>query len=132
MSWDLFIQSLPEGITTVTEIPGDFQPQPLQMRRGDLISVITEIWPTVDKSDPAWLVADSDSWSIEFNLGRVDPVETFALHVRGNRPPLVEIARLLDDLGVRAIDPQAESGLFKFGTSIENFGGWAAYRDRFL
>lgn len=126
------MQDLPPGISSVTDIADDFTPRPLQIPKEDLIRAIRSRWHDADTSDTAWVIAQHDDWSIEFSLGGEDPVDSFALHVRGSHPPLPEVADLLSDLGLNAIDPQAETGVFSLDSAIESFGGWAAYRDRVI
>ena len=83
----------------------------------------------VNRSDPAWLTVDTPDYSIEFNLGADDPIDHFALHVRGGGPIFEAVARFLDALSVRAIDVQDETGLFDAQRAIQSFSDWADYRD---
>jgi hypothetical protein len=129
LSYDLLVQDLPDGITSVREIPDDFQPRGLGLTRTDLIEAIATAWREVNSSDPAWLTVDTADYSIEFNLGADDPIDNFALHVRGGAPTFGAVARFLDALSVQAIDVQDETGLFDAQRAIQSFSDWADYRD---
>lgn len=129
MSYDLFVQDLPDSITSVSEIPDDFEPRGLGLDRTALIEAIANAWPAVDRSDPAWLTVDTADHSIEFNLGADDPIDHFALHVRGEGSTLSAVAKFLDRLSVRAIDPQDPTGLFDVQRAVQSFTDWAEHRD---
>jgi len=117
MSWDIFVQDLPDDIQSVRDIPPDFVPKSLRLSRAALIELITRFAPEVDFSDPAWGVIDRDGLSIEVNLGHAEQVKSFAFHVRGGGDAVGLIAAILDKLQLRAIDPLSASGLFELDGS---------------
>lgn len=130
MSWDIFVQDLPADARSVADIPSDFEPAAVG-GRGELIQHIRSIAPAADFSDPAWGVLETSSFSVEFNLGDEDPVRSFALHVRGDDAAAAFISELLTRLGLRALDPQSDSGLFEPGAvAEESLRRWRAYRDQ--
>ncbi len=129
MSYDLFVQDLPPDLDTVDDIPEDFEPRSLGAR-SDLIAKILEILPTADFTDPSWGVVSGDGYSIEISLGEAQTVPSFVLHLRGGEGALPAAHHLLDSLGLDALDPQAESGLFEFDDeAIANFKAWRKFRD---
>lgn len=129
MSYDLFVQDLPPDLDTVDDIPDDFKPRSLGAR-SDLIRMILEIFPAANFSDPTWGLIDGDGFSIEVNLGDAEIVPSFALHLRGGEHALPAAHHLLDSLGLDALDPQAESGLFVFDEeAVANFEAWRRFRD---
>ena len=103
MSWDIFIQQFPATVRRVADIPDSFTPEPIG-RRSEVIAKIRSAVPGADFSDPAWGVLSTDAYSIEFGLGDDDPVQGITLHVRGSDAVVPQITRLLQVLGLRAID----------------------------
>ena len=69
MTWDIFVQDLPSGLTHAREVPRTFRPTPLG-KRDELIEKITAFEPAVDFSDPSWGHLQQSSFLVEFNLGR--------------------------------------------------------------
>ena len=127
MSYDIFVQDLPESANTVDEIPADFVPSPLGPRQL-IIEKILDVVPMAVFSDPTWGTINSDDWSIEINIGEQDPCTSFAFHVRGGSEAIGAIAAILERLGFRALDT-SESGIFSADqASIESFSKWRKYR----
>jgi hypothetical protein len=129
MSWDIFVQDLPEDASTVQEIPDDFQPKPL-MSRVALLSGIKEVIPQADVTDPSWIRVDGPGYSIEINVGRDDPVLDFAFHVRGGDLASGVIAHVLEHFDLRAIDPGSDTGMFDRDGAADSLRKWRAYRDQ--
>lgn len=129
MSWDLFVMDLPPGIKSVAEIPKDFKGRPLG-QRSDLIKKITAIFPETDFSDPSWGILKADGCDIEFSMGSHDEVQSFAMHVRGGDECPNVVARVLDGLGMRAVDTSSDSGLFEQDPDhrSDSFNRWRAFR----
>jgi len=69
------------------------------------------------------------SYTIEVNIGDEDPVESFAFHVRGDDAAVDVVARLLEDLGLRAI---ADGEFFSTATARRGFESWREYRDQMI
>lgn len=131
MSWDVFVQSIPEGVQDVRDIPDDFVPDPLGPR-DVIVAGIRDVFPAVDFSDPEWGHVEGDGYSIEISLNAEDPVKSFALHVRGDTAATDAVAALLDRLGLRAFDPQSPTGIFASERSDQGFEQWRAYRDEIV
>ncbi len=131
MSWDIFVQDIPPNARSVAEISADFTPEPIG-NRIDIIARITEAVPTADFSDPTWGRIESDQYSIEVNIGEADPVRSFALHVRGGVAAADLVADILDNLGLRAFDLEAPTGIFDRDTARASMAQWRNYRDQAL
>lgn len=129
MSWDILVQDLP-AVATIADIPDDFNPGMLGVR-SDLIRRILEVIPVVDFSDPAWGALDADDFSIEFNIGEDEDVESMMFHVHGGAAAGACIADIIRHLGVRAIDT-ATGEFFDCDSPELGFDQWRAYRDRVL
>ncbi|MGB5694043.1 MAG: hypothetical protein WBM46_00190 [Polyangiales bacterium] len=131
MSWDIFIQDLPEGIESVADISEDFRPSALGCRE-ELIAAILEVFPRADFRDPAWGVLDEADFSIEFNMGDRREVGSIVLHIRGGDSAAGAVERLLSHLGRRALDT-GTGELFQGGSqSTKGIRRWRAYRDRIV
>ena len=111
MSWDIFVQRIPDGVHRVGDILSDFVPGPLGPR-GEIVAGIRDVFPNVDFSDPEWGLVDEGGFTIEISIKADDPVTSFALHVRGDRSAGSAVAALLEQLGFRALDPQSPTGIF--------------------
>lgn len=131
MSRDIFVQDIPRDARSVDDIPNDFAPKPIGTRI-DIIAGITEAVPTVDFSDPTWGRIESDQYSIEVNIGESDPVHSFALHVAGGTAAAEVVADILDNLGLRAFDMEAPTGIFDRDTARASMAQWRNYRDQAL
>ncbi len=130
MTWDIFVQDMPFGLTHAREIPRTFRPRPLG-ERTELINRIVEFEPAADFSDPSWGHLQQPSFLVEFNLGQGAIVDAFALHVRGADEARLFVSALLDYLGFRAFDPRADSGLFlTAGNALTSLHRWRQYRAR--
>lgn len=129
MSWDIIVMDLPAGIKSVAEIPKDFRGRPLG-QRADLIKKISAIFPGIDFSDPSWGILKADGCYIEFSMGPHDEVESFGMHVRGGDECPNVVARVLDGLGMRAVDTSSDSGLFEQDPDhrSDSFNRWRAFR----
>ena len=113
MSRDIFVQDLPPTITSVAQIPNDFEPRSIGSR-SQIIAVIGSVVPKADCSDPSWVVIDeSPVFHIEVNLGETENLAGFAFHVSGGAEADRVVSRILDALHLRALDPASDSGLFE-------------------
>jgi hypothetical protein len=132
MSWDIFVQDIPEGLASAADMPDDFVPRPLGARRVIIEKILTVV-PGADFSDPAWGRIDAPDFSIEVNLGEQEEVEGFAFHIRGGDMAAFVVADILGHLGFRAFDTGSDSGLFSIGPDgSEGQKKWREYRDRVL
>ena len=89
--------------------------------------------PEGDFSDPAWVRIDGEGYAIEVNLGSEERLDGFAFHVRGGEAALYVIKDLLDGLGLRALDPASDRGIFSLGgDSMDGYRRWQEFRRRGL
>jgi hypothetical protein len=132
MSWDIFVQDIPPGLTVAADMPDDFMPKSLGARR-EIIAKIQSVVPTADFSDAAWGLIDGPGFSIEVNLGKKEDVDGFAFHVRGGDMAAFIVADILAHLGLRAFDMGSDSGLFSIGPDgSDGQKKWREYRDTVL
>ncbi|MFD7023268.1 hypothetical protein [Promicromonospora sukumoe] len=121
MSWDISLFNAPPGVT-IEEIPRDYEPSPLGSS-AEVLGRLKATFVDLDLSDPTWGFLNRQSWSIEFNVGGEDPVESIMLHVRGGGDAVQVVQETAHLLGCRAFD--CSSGEF-----IEDGGrdGWADFQ----
>lgn len=114
MSYDIFVQDIPSGVASVTEIAENFKPQ-LIGSRSHVISTVLKLFPNADFSDPSWgKLNEEDCYNIEINLGSEEELHSFAFHVSGGASAMQTVSAILNALNLRAFDPQTETGLFQF------------------
>jgi hypothetical protein len=130
MSWDILIQNFPQGAVTPEDIPEDFQPHTLGSR-DDVIQRISTIIPEVDFADPSWGILETTEAVIEFNIGDEEDCDSIMLHVRGGNDAVTTITRLLDGLGMRALDMQT-GDFFDPQSARESFDEWQGHRDELM
>ncbi|MDB5033594.1 MAG: hypothetical protein JWQ98_835 [Chlorobi bacterium] len=131
MSWDIFVQDLPDAITSIREIPDHFRPRQDICRRDEVVAAVMAIAPSATFEENGWGSIDGPNLSIDVNLGNGEVLDGFAFHVRGNDGAAARaiISEILGILNLRAIDVSATSGLFDEKGSAEGFRRWREYRD---
>jgi hypothetical protein len=128
MSWDVFVVDLPPGIKSIDEIPKDWTPSPLG-KLADIIAKISALYPEASFRDPSWGTLMLPEVGIEFNLGKDEEVDHFAMHVRGGDPAPHVVVRILDELGMQAVCSGSKSGLLEYDpvSGSKAFDGWRGY-----
>lgn len=129
MSWDIFVQDIPDSAKSAEDIPEGFQPKVLGTRP-EIISKIQAVAPMANFSDPSWGTIEGPGFSIEVSLGDREQIQSFAFHVRGGDEAAGVVADILQRLDIRAIDPASDTGLFDPSTAAESLSRWRAYRDQ--
>src|SRR4051812_22324668 len=110
MSWDIFVQDIPDTALSVDDIPPDFKPRPLGPRTY-ILRRIQDLIPDADFSDPCRGTFAGPGFSVEFNIGDALEIDSFALHVRGGDSAVGFVADFLLRGGWRAFDPSSASGI---------------------
>ncbi len=115
MSRDILVQDIPDGISTVAEIPNDWQPQPLSFGHAEVVEAIRALAPDTDTSVREWMHVALPGVDVEVNVADESPLKSFALHVRAADRVAADafIRRLLTRLGARAFDPESDGGIFR-------------------
>lgn len=131
MSWDVMIFNF-----------GGKPPRPMeQLEESDFVPLgpalevrnrISSILSGVNWSNPKWGTYDGDGFSIEFNVGKVDPIEHMMLHVRGGGDAIAAIARFAEPAGWSALDCSTGEFLDLRNPSQAGWEGFQAFRDRVL
>jgi hypothetical protein len=131
MSWDLFVQEIPAAVSRVDEIPENFEHAPIGTR-ASVLAVVREVAPFVEVADPSWVEIRTGDIDVELNLGDDEVLTSFAFHVRGGDKSIGLIADILSRLGLRALDPGADTGIFDPSTATASLEAWRQYRARVL
>jgi hypothetical protein len=103
LSWDIFAQHLPASITSLSDIPDDFVPQPLG-KRVSLIAKIMEVVPQADFAAPGWGKIRTPECEIEIGMGNDEDVESIVFHVYGGELAPGVVVAILRTLRLRALD----------------------------
>ncbi len=128
MSWTVSVLGGKEP-PPLDHLPDDWRPEPLgsgeEVRRR-----ISAHLPGVDWSDPAWGLYGGDGFTFEFNVGREEPVESFAVHVRGGGDAVADLLRFAVPNGWHLIDWSTGEYIDPRSPSEAGWVGWQAYRDK--
>ncbi|MFN3874372.1 MAG: hypothetical protein ACK4L7_00470 [Flavobacteriales bacterium] len=117
MSWDIYIQDLPD-VPSIGDVPPGFSPRPIGEREA-LVAKVREAIPFVERVDRDWLFAKSEGIdiSIQLHMEDAEQVRYMVAHVHGGEQSAACVAALLRHLGLRAHDT-ATGDLFD-GFSLE-------------
>ncbi len=131
MSWDIFIQYLPDNASKISDIPDGFEPVKIG-NRDEIINHISNIIPECDFSDKSWGILDGNGFSIEFNMGNEPEISGFACHIHGFSNEVINIIeKILDILKLKAIDPNYDNFFNRYDAE-KSFKEWQNYRDRVI
>ena len=125
MSWDVFIQDLPQDARSVRDIPDDFQPHPLGPR-AEVIGRIMAALPETDFSDPTWGKLQAGGYSIDISLSDGEEISSITLHVRGSDEAVAAVVKLIDAAGGKAVDSWTGE-LFDQAVALHSIRRWRAY-----
>lgn len=128
MSWDVLIHKFIDPAPTTIEEIDESKFLPLGPA-AEVRQQISEHLGPVDWSDPTWGVLDGDGFSIEFNAGNEDPIDSIMLHVRGGGDAVAAIMAFVVPLGWKALDISAGGFINPLSPSDEGWERFQAYRD---
>ena len=127
MSWDVVLMKMPEGASSIADLPKDHVSMPLG-QRADVEEAIRRAVPGVDLTDPTWGQMAGPGWSMELNIGREDPIDDIMLHIRGSSDWVFEpIFALSRELRCQVID--CGSGDVLAEQEAGTWQEWKAFRD---
>lgn len=119
MSWDIFIQRLPKKITSINDIPDDFEPPALGAKAKVMKSIRT-VFRDLPFGEDGYVSLEVQGGSIEIDIGPDDPVYCVMLAVRGEEAVVGPVAAVVDSLGGQAIDVSSPTGLFDADTAARS------------
>ncbi|ADD45989.1 hypothetical protein [Stackebrandtia nassauensis] len=125
MSWDVLLLRIPEGVTAIDQIPDDIPATPLGSR-DDILAAISRVAPEANLSDPTWGQLNGEDWSMEFNIGSDDPVDSVMLHIRGGGDDMENVMfGVAGALNCQVIDCSGGDVL----TPENGSSGWRAFQE---
>lgn len=131
MSWDVFIMKEKYDF----EAPEEEQPpMPPLGQRDEIIEKLTRRIPNLDYRDKAWGFLEGEGYSIEFNTGDEELVNSIMLHVRGGGAVMETIQLVCETLEAYALDT-SDSGYIDFEQPEQAEQSWEQfqrYRDQVL
>jgi hypothetical protein len=131
MSWDVWILNTGGKTPPPPEQLQDSDYRPLGPA-AEVRQHISALLPGVDWSDPIWGDYEGDGFSIEFNLGKNDPVGAMMLYVRGDGDPISAIVRFIRPLGWSALDCSTCEFLDLDNPSYTGWKSFQAFRDKVI
>ncbi|MFS2034682.1 hypothetical protein ACEN8I_11715 [Polaromonas sp. CT11-55] len=129
MSWDVSLYKFTRSYKIIEEIPNDEKLLALGSLR-EVQAAVSSVFPGTSWSDPHWGIYDSEFGSIEFNIGKEEPVEGLALHVRASDAIVGGILQLCGLMGCQAIDMTDSSFLDQSEHPAAGLQKWREYRDQ--
>ncbi len=131
MSWDVSLYHFSKIYTSIAQIPQDEQPLVLGSRREIHVAVLAS-FPGTDWTDPVWGIFDAPYGSVEFNIGKEEPVASIGLHIRASSEIIDHILHLCAAQKWQAIDLSDGSFLEQVDQPSKNLVAWQAYRDQIV
>ncbi len=132
MSWDIFIQDLPD-VATVADIPNDFKPAPIG-REAELIAKIGSVVPFIEKKDSGWYSIDQSEVVIDLSISEDEEsgqAQCVTLFVRGGARAAGCVAAIVKVLEHRALD-SGTGDFFNPDDPETGYEQWVLYRDQIL
>ncbi|QWX85600.1 hypothetical protein H0I23_08155 [Cellulophaga sp. HaHaR_3_176] len=124
MSWDIVL--LKEKFDTNDK---DYLP-PTLGKRIELISQLTNILPNLDFSDESWGIMEGDGFSIEFNIGNNEDVDSIMLHIRGGGNPIKIIQSIMQEFKWESLDCSTGDFMELNNVSNESWTKFQTWRDK--
>ncbi|MBP7513152.1 MAG: hypothetical protein KA791_01310 [Flavobacteriales bacterium] len=132
MSWDIFIQDLPD-VATVEDIPEDFRPGTIGKRQA-LVARLRDAVPFLEHQEHDWYVVEKAEAALSLSVSTepgTDDVTCIAIHVHGGELAPACLAALVKASGHRALDTST-GGFFDAHAPEHGYSTWAGYRDHVL
>ena len=131
MSWDVVVINYGGKPPLPDEMAGAPPPGPLgpaAQVRGSIAAYL----PGVDWSDPTWGIYEGNGFSLEFNTGKDDAIDSIMVHVRGRGDAISAMLAFANPLGWSLLDCSTGEFLDPENPSSEGWAGFQAFRDQDL
>ncbi|WP_238649405.1 hypothetical protein [Paenibacillus piscarius] len=117
------------------EAPEEQQPPvPPLGQRDDIIAKLSRAIPQLDYRDKAWGILEGEGFSIEFNTGDEELVDSIMLHVRGGGEVMETLRLICGTLEAYALDT-SDTGYIDFEqpeAAEQSWEQFQKYRDQVL
>lgn len=130
MSWDVMVFHLREMPRSLEDLRDDAL-LPLGPA-AEVRDAVSAVLLGVDWSDCTWGLYGGDGFSIEFNVGGDDPIQSMMLHVRGGGDAVADIMKLVVANGWAALDCSTSEFLDPAAPSNDGWAGFQTYRDKIV
>ena len=128
MSWDVMVLNYGGKLSPAemldAEPVGPLGPAAQVRRR------IAKHLPGVDWSEPEWGLYEGDGFTIEFNTGSDDPIDSIMLHVRGGGDAIAVLLKFAKPNGWSLLDCSTSEFLDPQNPSAEGWEEFQAFRDK--
>ena len=129
MSWDVMIFNFGDKTPPPLDQLGETDLRPLGPA-GEVRQRISDLLQGLDWSDPTWGLYGGDGFTIEFNVGKDDPITNMMLHVRGGGDAIAAITKFAKPLGWSVLDCSTSEYLDYDHPSQAGWEGFQAFRDK--
>lgn len=129
MSWLVVLAKLPDAFVSISDIPTDFVPEPLESRAA-VLTVLAEVFPDADLTDPTWVQLNRPNYAIEFIVGDKEPVESLSFRPHGDDTLLEALQLLCERTGWRAIDTSSGDFINFNANPAQGLQAWRTYAQR--
>ena len=126
MSWDVLLLKAKFDLEDSNANPGSLG------NRTEIIENLTALLPQLDYSDKSWGMLSGEKFSIEFNTGENETVDTIMLHIRGGGDPLVVIKVICDSTHWAALDCSTSEFIDTNNLSRESWENFQKFRDKVI
>ena len=131
MSWDVMVFHLRDKPRSLDELKEE-NLLPLGAAGAVRAAISVSLHEQVDWSDPTWGLYGGDGFSIEFNVGKDDPIQNMMLHVRGGGDAISDILKIVAPNGWSALDCSTSDFLDPAAPSDAGWAGFQRYRDQII
>lgn len=130
MSWDVMVFNYHgQPPNDFADLPEDHKPDSLGPASSVRDAIAMHL-PGVDWSDTAWGIYGGDGFSIEFNTGGEDPINSIMLHVRGGGDAITSMLQFATPMKWSLFDCSTGEFLDPAAPSHEGWEGFQAFRDK--
>lgn len=129
MSWDVSFMKFSNDIKELEDLSEEII-ESLGSRK-EIASILIEIFPDLDFTDPAWGVLERTDYSIEFNIPEEENLTSFMLHISGNQKAIEVLMAIQNKTGWKAIE--GSEGILNLNESPERgLIEWQEYRNSII
>jgi hypothetical protein len=127
MSWDVIVMKFPKDFDgNLENLPQDFEPENICTREY-FETEIKKIFPKIN-----YETLNEDTFSIEFNIGEDDPIQTISLQIRGDNKALKSIKMICEKFNCQALDTTKCEIIDFTKETNEGFSEWQEYRNKVI
>ena len=128
MSWNVILMNVSSHIDDPEQLKEN-PPADLGAKE-TVLAGIHRRFPEFDFSDPAWVRMHNDDFSMEFNIGDADPIQTIMLNIRGSDRVIAMLRVLCQHFGWRALDTTTGKFIDFDDDPARGLRLWREYKDK--